>query len=98
MPTAIVERHDLLNATTVITYMHAKPGKESELRDAPAGAINPTTKERGYAIYDLYQDVDDPSVFFYENWKSAETLMRAGTLRTCSTSRPSWATCSTTVA
>jgi hypothetical protein len=47
MPTPTVERHDLL---TIITCMPAKPGKESELRDALQVPINPT---QGARIRDL---------------------------------------------
>jgi quinol monooxygenase YgiN len=72
MPTPTDDRRDLL---TVIAYMRAKPGKESELREALEALIKPTTEERGYVSYDLHQGVEDPSVFFfYENWESAEDL------------------------
>ncbi len=55
--------------------MHAKPGKENELRKALEALIKPTTDERGYVNYDLHQGIEDPLVFFfYENWESAEDL------------------------
>lgn len=72
MPTPTDERRDLL---TIIAYMRAKSGRESELRQALEALIQPTTQERGYVNYDLHQGVEDPSVFFfYENWESAEDL------------------------
>jgi quinol monooxygenase YgiN len=72
MSTPTDERRDLL---TVIAYMRAKPGKESELRDALEALVKPTTEEPGYVNYDLHQGVEDPAVFFfYENWESAQAL------------------------
>jgi quinol monooxygenase YgiN len=72
MPTPTDERRDLL---TVIAYMHAKPGKEDELRAALEALIQPTSEDDGYVNYDLHQGVEDPGVFFfYENWESAAQL------------------------
>lgn len=72
MPLPTDERRDLL---TVIAYMHARPGKESELREALEALIKPTSEERGCVNYDLHQGVENPAVFFfYENWESAEDL------------------------
>jgi len=72
MSTPTDERRDLL---TVIAYMRAKPGKESELRDALEALVKPTTEESGYVNYDLHQGAEDPAVFFfYENWESAQAL------------------------
>jgi quinol monooxygenase YgiN len=65
-------RRDLL---TVIARMHAKPGKEQELRTALEALIEPTSREKGYVNYDLHQGVEDPGwFFFYENWESADDL------------------------
>ena len=72
MTTPTDTNRDLL---TVIARMHAKPGKEQELRDALAALVEPTSKEKGYVNYDLHQGVEDPGwFFFYENWESAEDL------------------------
>jgi quinol monooxygenase YgiN len=72
MPTPTDARRDLL---TVIAYMHAKPGKEDELRAALEALIKPTSEEDGYVNYDLHQGVEDPGAFFfYENWESADHL------------------------
>lgn len=63
------------NLLTVIARMHAKPGKEQELREALEGLVEPTSQEKGYVNYDLHQGVEDPGwFFFYENWDSAEDL------------------------
>lgn len=71
MATPTDERRDLL---TVIAYMRAKPGKEGELREALEALIKPTSEERACVNYDLHQGVEDPAVFFYENWEPAEDL------------------------
>jgi quinol monooxygenase YgiN len=66
------ERRDLL---TVIAYMKAAPGKESDLKAALEALIEPTRKEPGYVNYDLHQALDDPGTFFfYENWESGDDL------------------------
>ncbi len=72
MTTPTDNRRDLL---TVIARMHAKPGKEQELREALEALIEPTSQEKGYINYDLHQGVVDPGwFFFYENWESVEDL------------------------
>jgi quinol monooxygenase YgiN len=65
-------RRDLL---IVIARMHAKPGKEQELREALEALVEPTSREKGYVNYDLHQGIEDPGwFFFYENWESADDL------------------------
>ena len=72
MATPTDTNRDLL---TVIARMHAKAGKEQELRDALVALVEPTSKEKGYVNYDLHQGVEDPRwFFFYENWDSAADL------------------------
>ena len=72
MATPTDTNRDLL---TVIARMHAKPGKEQELRDALVALVEPTSREKGYVNYDLHQGVEDPGwFFFYENWDSAADL------------------------
>jgi quinol monooxygenase YgiN len=72
MTTPTDTRRDLL---TVIARMHAKPGREQELRDALVALVEPTSREKGYVNYDLHQGVEDPGWFFlYENWESAADL------------------------
>lgn len=64
--------------TLVVTF-HARPGKETELRNLLTGLLEPTRKEAGCINYDLHIAPDDPSKFlFYENWASAEHLNQHG--------------------
>lgn len=72
MPTPTDDRRDLL---TVVAYMHAAPGKETQLREALEALIKPTSEEDGNVNYDLHQGIEDRGTFFfYENWESAEHL------------------------
>jgi quinol monooxygenase YgiN len=72
MATPTDSRRDLL---TVIARMHARPGKEDELREALQSLVAPTVQEKGCVNYDLHQGVEDPGwFFFYENWESAADL------------------------
>lgn len=72
MTTPTDDRPELL---TVIANMHAKPGREQELREALEALTEPTKAEAGYVNYDLHHGVADPGLFsFYENWESPEHL------------------------
>ena len=72
MPTPTDDRRDLL---TVIAEMHAKAGKQAELRAELEALIPLTVAEDGYVNYDLHQGAEDPDAFFfYENWESAAHL------------------------
>jgi quinol monooxygenase YgiN len=72
MPTPTDDRRDLL---TVIAFMKAAPGKETELKTELEALIEPTSQEDGYVNYDLHQGIEDPSTFFfYENWQSPAQL------------------------
>ena len=63
---------------TVFAEMHARPGKEDELRRALIGMIEPTRREAGCVQYDLHVGYEDPRhYFFYENWTSREGTGRA---------------------
>lgn len=60
---------------TVVATVHAKAGREEEMKRELLALIEPTRSESGCINYDLHQAVDDPSVFmFYENWRSKEDL------------------------
>ena len=60
---------------TVIARVHAKPGKEYELREALTALVEPTRREKGCVTYDLHQGTADPGwFFFYENWEHEEDL------------------------
>lgn len=54
--------------------MNAAPGKEDELRDGLTSLVEPTNQEGGYVNYDLHESIEEPGLFFYENWESAEHL------------------------
>ena len=56
---------------TVVATFQARPGKETELKEALIDLVAPTRKEAGCINYDLHVAPDDPSKFlFYENWTS----------------------------
>ena len=60
---------------TVMAKIKAKQGKEDETKSALQELIRPTHAEEGCVQYDMHQDNEDPSLFFfYENWKSKEDL------------------------
>ena len=64
-----------MNSITVVATFHARPGKESELRNALMGLLAPTRKEFGCLNYDLHQSPEEPAKFlFYENWTSKDAL------------------------
>lgn len=60
---------------TVMAKVHAKKGKENELRELLLSLIDPTRGEAACINYDLHESVKDPGLFlFYENWISAAGL------------------------
>jgi quinol monooxygenase YgiN len=60
---------------TVFAEVHAKPGKEDELRQALIGLIEPTRREAGCVQYDLHVEKNDlRHYFFFENWASQEKM------------------------
>jgi quinol monooxygenase YgiN len=62
---------------TVLAEMHAKPGKEEELRRELLAMVEATRKEDGCVQYDLHVSTAGPGhFFFYENWTSADHLAR----------------------
>lgn len=63
----------------VVAHIHAKPGKESELRSVLESFVAPTRKEDGCLRYDLFVDIGSPTKFtFIEEWTSPETLEKHG--------------------
>ena len=63
----------------VIAHLHAKAGKESELRKVPESFVAPTRLEEGCIRYDLFVDLDHPNKFtFIEEWASREALNKHG--------------------
>jgi len=62
---------------TVVAWMEAKLGMETDLRTALLELIEPTRKEGGCVQYDLHEHTERPGHFvFYENWKSHDHLDR----------------------
>jgi len=61
----------------VIAHIHAKPGRQQELRSVLESFVSPTRKEEGCLRYDLFVDLDDPTKFtFIEEWSSREALQK----------------------
>ena len=64
-----------MKTITVVATFQARPGKESELRAALVGLLEPTRKEIGCVNYDLHQSPEEPARFlFYENWTNKAAL------------------------
>ncbi|HEY5346289.1 MAG TPA: putative quinol monooxygenase [Verrucomicrobiae bacterium] len=60
---------------TVVATFHAKPGKETELKEALIDLVAPTRQEAGCLNYDLHASPEDPAKFlFHENWMSKTHL------------------------
>ena len=60
---------------TVVARIRAKPGKESDVKQALLALVEWTRTEPGCINYDLHQSQNDPAQFlFYENWESKEDL------------------------
>jgi quinol monooxygenase YgiN len=67
----------MANQVTVVAHVHAKPGKESEVKQALLELVVHTRPEQGCLNYDLHQSSADPAHFlFYENWTSKADLDR----------------------
>ncbi len=63
----------------VVAHLHAKSGKEAELRQVLEGFVAPTRQEEGCIRYDLFLDLDHPGRFtFIEEWASREALEKHG--------------------
>ncbi len=64
-----------MKTVTVIATFQARPGKETELKNALTGLVAPTRKEAGCLNYDLHQLPEDLGKFlFHENWTSKAHL------------------------
>jgi len=62
-------------AITVVATFQARPGKETELKNALIGLVAPTRKEAGCINYDLHASPEEPAKFlFHENWTSKAHL------------------------
>lgn len=64
-----------MKTVTVVATFVARPGKETELRNALVGLVSPTRQEAGCLNYDLHVDPNHPGRFlFHENWTTAAAL------------------------
>jgi len=62
-------------SVTVVATFEAKPGKETELRNALITLVTPTRQEKGCLNYDLHVDPVHPGRFlFHENWTEKTAL------------------------
>jgi quinol monooxygenase YgiN len=60
---------------TVVATFQARPGRETELKEALTSLVAPTRKEAGCLNYDLHASPEDPAKFlFHENWTSQAQL------------------------
>jgi len=60
---------------TVLARVHARAGKEAEVRRLLLALVAAARAEAGCLNYDLHQSADDPTEFmFYENWTSRAAL------------------------
>lgn len=61
----------------IVVGIHAKPGKEEELRRDLIAVVEPSRKEEGNLRYDLFVDQSDPGRFvFVEHWASPEAQQK----------------------
>ena len=64
-----------MKTITVVATFQARPGRESELKEALTGLVAPTRQEAGCLNYDLHGSPEDPAKFlFHENWTSKAHL------------------------
>ena len=64
-----------MKTVTVIATFQARPGKETELKDALIDLVAPTRREAGCLNYDLHASPESPAKFlFHENWTSKAHL------------------------
>jgi len=60
---------------TVIAVITAKPGMESQTKEALEALVTPTRAEKECINFDFYQATDNRCLFmFFENWTSKEAL------------------------
>lgn len=64
-----------MKTVTVTASFEARPGKETELRNALIGLVAPTRQEAGCLNYDLHILPENPAKFlFHENWTTKAAL------------------------
>lgn len=64
-----------MSILTVIARIKAKPGMEKRMQQDLLGLLAPTRSETGCINFDLFIDINDPTIFMlYENWESQVAL------------------------
>ena len=64
-----------MKTVTVVATFEARPGKETQLRNALMGLVAPTRQEAGCVNYDLHVSTENPRQFlFHENWTTKMAL------------------------
>ena len=64
-----------MKTVTVVATFAARPGKETELRNALIALVSPTRQEKGCLNYDLHILPNQPGRFlFHENWTDQASL------------------------
>jgi quinol monooxygenase YgiN len=64
-----------MKTITVVATFQARPGQETELKNALISLVAPTRKEAGCLNYDLHASPEDPAKFlFHETWTSKAAL------------------------
>lgn len=67
------------HGTRVIATFRARPGREAELLEVLDGLVEPTRREDGCRLYELWRNRADPGEFtFVEEWSSDEALAAHG--------------------
>lgn len=62
-----------MSTVSVVARLQAESGMEDQVRHECLALIAPSRREEGCINYDLYESMDDPTVFvFIENWLSRE--------------------------
>lgn len=63
------------NTVNVIARVKAKKGMEEQVRRECLALVNPSRRDEGCIDYQLYQSMDDPTVFiFFEKWLTREDV------------------------
>lgn len=61
----------------MVVALHAKKGKEDQLKRDLIAVVEPSRKEEGSLRYELFADQDDAGRFvFVEHWTSAEAQQK----------------------
>jgi quinol monooxygenase YgiN len=62
-----------MSKLTIIAHIHAEPDQVDLVKEELHKVIAPTRAEEGCLNYDLHQDNEDPThFFFFENWESRD--------------------------